>query len=340
MSRLRENAGLRLVSLGLAIVLWFVAQGEQTYQATVVAPVKYVMPEDLVLINDAAPPEQVVIRASGSRASLRSLQEQLRDSPARFVVNVEDAAPGRTVHSFRKLPAGVGQDVTIVTISPAEVELTFDEVGRRTLPVLLRTRGKLPSGFVEAARSLQPPEVTLSGAASELADLEFIQTLPIRLESRRTSFEGELGLDVGDLHLTEDSARLVVARLEVAEAMADREYGVVPVTIALEGVTVEPEACLVRVRGPVPVLDALEAGVVRGELRGDRDALDLTEGSTSVGWTRDAVVEAPAVAIRIDHPRAADVEVLSVSPERFVVTAIAPPEPDPPAPTPAEDDGG
>lgn len=345
--QLRENLGLRLLSLGLAVAMWFVAQGEQTYPATILAPVEYLLPEDLVLLNDAPPPEQVVIRASGSRAALRTLQEAFRESPARFVVDVEDAEPGRTVHSFRKLPTGVGQDVTIDTISPAEVELVFDEIGRRTLPVLLRTRGKLPSGFVEAARTLDPAEVTLIGAASELVDLEFVQTLPIRLESRSTSFEGDLGLDVGDLHLVAESPRVVRATLEVAEAMAEREYGVVPIAVSISDLRVEPPACVVRLGGPVPVLDALRGGALRGDLAGDRGALKLEDGQGSVGWVADDASDRPALRIRIDHPRADELELLDVEPDTFTVFHVEPAEPEgpatpagPTAPTPTPDPSG
>ena len=345
--QLRENLGLRLLSLGLAVALWFVAQDEQVYPATILAPVEYLMPESLVLLNDAPPPDQVVIRASGSRAALRTLQEAFRESPARFVVDVEDAEPGRTVHSFRKLPTGVGQDVTIDTISPAEVELVFDEIGRRTLPVLLRTRGKLPSGFVEASRGLEPPELTLIGAASELVDLEFVQTLPLRLGSRSTSFTGDLGLDVGDLHLVAESPRVVRATLEVAEAMAEREYGVVPITVSIDDLRVEPQACMIRLGGPVPVLEALRDGALRGEIVGDRARLKLTDGEDSVGWVAEpGPGKTPALHIRIDHPRAAELTLLSVEPDRFSVIHVEPPEPEPepeppgpPAPTPVESGG-
>jgi hypothetical protein len=329
--QLRENLGLRLLSLALAVVLWFVAQGEQTYQATVLAPVEYLLPEGLVLLNDGPPPEQVVIRASGSRASLRTLQEQLRESPARFIVDVEDAEPGRTVHTFRKLPAGVGQDVIIDTISPAEVELVFDEVGERTLPVLMRTRGKLPPGFVEVARSLEPSEVTLIGAASELGHLEFIQSLPILLDSRKASFGGELGLDVGDLHLTADSPRVIRATLEVEEAVAEREYGAVPLVVGIDGVRVEPGALVVRLSGPVPVLDELRHAGVIGRLRGDRDALKFDEDTVEVdvGWTSGEDAGPPSVLVTIDHKRADELEVLGVDPKRFKVFVVEPPEPEP-----------
>ena len=340
MSRLRENLGLRLLSLVLAVSIWAFAQGEQTYQTTVVAPVEYLMPDDLVLLNDAPPPDQVVIRASGSRAALRSLQEQLREVQVRFTVDVEAAEPGRTVHSFRKLPPGVADNVTIDTISPAEVELVFDEVIRTTLPVLLRTHGTLPPGFVETGREIVPGEVEMVGSKTELMDLEFVQTLPLRLNNSRGSYDGDLALDVSSLHLTPESPRNVRARLGVEEAMAEQEMRSVPLrpSEAMGEVVIEPRTLRVRLHGPIPVLEELALSGLRAELQGDPATLVLDEGgqgavafSSSPGGTDST----PAVRLIIQHERASEVEVRSVEPMAYTVTRTAPPTPQP---SPAEGD--
>ncbi len=343
MSALRENLGLRLLSLVLAVIVWAFAQGEQTYQTTVVAPVEYVMPDDLVLLNDAPPPDQVVIQASGSRAALRSLQEQLREVQVRFLVDVEEAEPGRTVHSFRKLPPGVADNVTIDTISPAEVELVFDEVIRKTLPVLLRTHGTLPPGFVETGREVVPGEVEMVGSKTELMDLEFVQTLPLRLGNSRSSYDGELGLDVASLHLTPEAPRNVRAQLGVEEAMAEQEMRSVPLRPGpgMEGLELAPETLRIRLHGPVPVLEELAISGLHAELQGDRTVLVLDEdgeGAVAYSPTPGGPDSPPAVRLVMQHERAAEVEVRSVDPLAYTVTRIAPPEPEqpdqPPLPTP------
>jgi YbbR domain-containing protein len=335
LARLAENWPLKLVALGLATLAWLVAQGEQVFQSTVVAPVEYVLPEDLVLVNDEPPPEQVVIRASGSRSALKQLQQDLREVSVRFVVDLADAEPGRTVHSFRSLPNGVGGGVTIDTISPAEVELAFDEITVRTVPVLLRTRGSLPAGFVETGRAVDPEEITLTGARSELLDLDVLQTVPLRLGKLRESYAGPLALDLSELHLTDDNPTSVHVDLGVEEAVAEREFGAVPVQLAealqLQEAVVSPGQSLVRLRGPVPVLETLsrERGVL-AVVDGDVSALVWTEDAAVVAFASDAggPEAAPGVRVRIGHERASELEVLGIEPGSFELTR---PPPEPPA---------
>lgn len=339
---LTHNALLKAVALGLAVLAWLVAQGEQVFQSTVVAPVEYVLPDDLVLVNDEPPPEQVVIRASGSRAALKELQQDLREVSVRFVVDLAAAEPGRTVHSFRSLPSGVGAGVTIDTISPAEVELAFDEIAVRTVPVLLRTRGSLPAGFVETGRSVEPEELTLTGARSELLDLDVLQTVPLRLGKLRESHSGPVPLDLSKLHLTDDNATSVHVSLGVQEAVADREFGAVPVqlteALTLQQAQVSPAQSLVRLRGPVPVLESLSR---------ERGILTVIDGDVStLVWTDDASVVAfqedgggpeavPGARVRISHERASELEILGVAPASFELTR-PPPEPTAPEPDGSE----
>jgi hypothetical protein len=332
-SRVTDNLALKILAVILSVVAWFVAQEEQTYDSTVVAPVEYLMPEDLVLMN-AVPPAQVVIRASGSRAALSKFRDQLREVSVKFVVDLEEAEPGRTVHSFRSLPSGVGQGVTIETISPAEVELIFDEVTTRTFPVVLRTRGRLPPGFVEVSRTLEPDEVTLTGAASELLDLDYLQTAALRLGTMRESQKGPLGLDLRKLHLTPDNPSEVRVDFVVQEAVGDRELGGIEVMMPneLAGWRLEPGACVIKLTGPVPVLDALQKdGLVSASVDGDLSALVSPEDgplSLPVSDMPGGPDASPAVRIRLNHPRGAEVSVETVKPRAFQLFPPPPVEPE------------
>lgn len=347
MSRLegvRENLGLKILAIALALSAWLMAQGEQVYDSTVVLPVQYAMPEDLVLVTEA-PPDRVVIQVSGNRASLRKLQEKLREVEIRYDVDVAAAEPGRTVHSFRTLPAGLPPGVTVRTVSPAEVEIAFDELATRTVPVVLKTRGRLPPGYLETSRSVQPDEVTLTGAAQELTDLDFVNTAPLRLGGRTESFRGEVGLDLGALHLTPGNPSVVLVELTVEEAVAEREFGAIPVEVAAADLSVEPDRCLVRLSGPVPVLDALSnARGVRAVLDGDAGLLPAPGASGVVPWstTPPSPDAAPAVRVILDHDRASDLTVVAVEPVRFAVLRAEPkpePAPQPSDGLPPEDSG-
>ena len=325
--RLGDNLGLKLLSLTLAVLGWLLAHGEQTYQDSFVVPVTYLQPTALVLLNDTALPERVVIQVSGSQAALKALRAQLREGALEYLVDLEEAEPGRTVHSFRLPPLGMSSLVTLQTVSPAEVEFHFDAVVSRTLPVQLRVRGNLPSGYLESSRTIEPSFVTLMGARSELADLHAIPTAPLRLSDRRQSIDQSLALDLSGMHMHRDSATSVQVKLEISEVTGDHKIVDVPVVFGDgERFRMEPSSCEVTLFGPLPVLAQLGSGSVRvevvGQLDGERagrlDAADLRwDPLRSAG-------SAPGVSIKVSHPRAGEVVIKGVEPSMFKVTIVEP----------------
>lgn len=323
---LRENVGLRILSLLLAFAAWMLAQGEQTYHATVVVPVEYQFPEELILAGDTPPPDQVVIQTSGSRAAMKTLQEEVRDIEIIYEVDLRYAEPGRTVHSFRQPPDSLPDQVTIHTVSPSEVELMLDVLVTRTLPVELKTRGELPEGYAETARSTQPAQVTLRGGQTRLKEVDAVATEALRLNKRTENFEGEIALDLSDLHIHPDSPRSVRATVVVQEVVGQRTLSMLRVGGSDEatGLVVQPVDCSVTLEGPLPVLLDLGPGAVSVQLHASESALNQLSRTATLPWmVKGGAEEGLYVEIGIEHPRGADVMVSSVEPSTFQLTRPA-----------------
>ncbi len=332
---LADNLVLKGMSVLLATGAWFLAQGEQIYRATIEAPVDYLMPEaegetgilDLILMNDIPPPKSVRLQVSGSRGAVNRLSDLASEVEVRYVVDLREAEPGRAVHSFLRPPSGVPRDVAVDTVSPAEVEIEFDQVTSVKIPVRVQTRGRLPTGFVETSRQSSPANVTLTGSRRDLMDVEFIQTLPIDLDDVRGDFDEAADLDLGHLQLLPESPRSVQARLRVSEAHAEREFPGITIQVAEKfgDLSVTPSMAVLRLHGPVPVLESLGSDRVSVRLDGDVGQLVFpTEGPVLVGYSPSAVIAGarPAVRITIDHPRANEVELRGVEPLSFRVFRV------------------
>lgn len=323
-SAFTRDLGLKLLALALAILAWMYSHGEQTREATFVTPVEYLFPPELVLLNDDPLPEQVVIVASGTRAAL----SRTREMPLRYVVDLEQAMAGTTEYSFRQPPSGFPERLRISTVSPAMIRVRFDEQARRTVPVELRVRGELPAGFVETSRSVQPEEVTLVGARSELEALDSIATTPLRINHYTSGFDGELTIDTTGLHLLPESTSRVQAKVAVEEVLAERELGGVTVALSaglqvIPGLEVEPEGAVVRLRGPSTVLDMLRPAALRLEVGGPIEAAPSPGQSVNVPWRQGERAEGVlGTALRIDHPRSDRVEVLGVEPAALTVSRV------------------
>jgi hypothetical protein len=328
---LTDHLAYKAISLVLALGAWFLAQDEQILHATIEAPVDYLHPEgeSLILMNDGPLPNPVILRVSGSRTAVSRLVEKAREVEIRYVVDMRDAEPGRAVHSFLRPPGGLTDAVQVDTISPAEVGLVYDSVVTVTLPVLLRTRGKLPPGFVETRRSVLPLEVTLTGSMTDLKDLEFVQTVPLRLDDLKENFSGTVSLDLAALHLVTNSARGIQVNFDVEEARSEHEFAGIQVALGEEwaGYDIAPASCVVRLVGPVPVLDELRRRGLTVRLDGNVNALVFPEnGDARVAYSPGNSGELPAVRVLMDHPRAREIELRSVEPLTFIVTRPPPAE--------------
>jgi len=62
-------------------------------------------------------------------------------------------------------------DVSIVSISPSEVTLDIDVIRERVLPVEIRYLGEMPDGYWKGDVTLTPASISLTGAASELSQI-------------------------------------------------------------------------------------------------------------------------------------------------------------------------
>src|SRR6185437_7418841 len=111
-----SNFGTKLISVGIAIVLWFVVLGSRNVEATKEIPLEVITPADLVVANDV--PAKIAFRLSGPKAFLRAVLDR-RDEPVR--VNLAGAKPGLVTYRFFSDNIRVPIGVKVLSISPTAI---------------------------------------------------------------------------------------------------------------------------------------------------------------------------------------------------------------------------
>lgn len=177
--------GLRVLALGLALLLWFVLSFERREtrsEKQVQASITYMRGDDMVILN---PRQSVDLTLSGPRETINrvnpfdvSVQVDLRQAePATHAVNL-------TAENV-SLPQGLRVD----SIQPSSVEVTVDRLVRRQVPVEPDVRGEPAAGATRGEVEVVPPEVTVTGPESQLANLTSLKTAVVSLEGHALSFE-------------------------------------------------------------------------------------------------------------------------------------------------------
>jgi YbbR domain-containing protein len=180
----RNNRGLKLVALVLAVITWFTVR-EITSFTTVVQDVRLdVLLDDGWAVLDRSV-DEVDILFRGSQSDIRYL--------SRDQTRVEVDLRGKSVAGSREVPLGprnvkVPGGVRAVSVDPSDITLTLDREGERMVAVRANIIGNTPEGYEVEKVVCTPDTIRLQGPQGRLAGIQEVSSVPIDLEGRLQSF--------------------------------------------------------------------------------------------------------------------------------------------------------
>ncbi|MDD5706092.1 MAG: hypothetical protein PHR35_09210 [Kiritimatiellae bacterium] len=279
---LSANWLLALISLGVAVVVYFTVRENISYTDTRTVAVTVDHEDGLALT--AIRPASVRVTFRGSLNELRQLD---RRDP-RFVLRPPRAgAAGGTEHKeLRQRHLRGASGLRIVMIDPPVVEITFDHQGEREFaiapPVL---QGRPLRGRAEV--DYTPRTAIVRGARLQLDRLHgagiSLQPEPVNVEGRVQSFTQRVAImPPEDAWQPEIVPAEILVRIDIIPESAQREFDGVPVRLALPtrpspGGTIVAAPPLVKVRltGLSETLQGLTTNDLRVYADGDDTAVEV-----------------------------------------------------------------
>lgn len=265
---LGRNKGLKLLSLLLAVALWFAVGGEERTEATLNVSLEISnLPTNLMVVSEVPPAVQV--RVMGPRSIIRNL------SQAHLTYTVDLSGYKRGTYALPLGPASFPffRGVAISRIQPNPLSLTLAPTLTRAVPIKPTPEGRPPKGYELVSVHTRPEEVTLVGPASELGDLKFIPTLPIDLSDLTAPATVPTDLDFKSLHLTRKHQGPILAEIVVAPRTLTRTL-TVPVAPQPQPARLRPPKVTLTLKGPWPQLHDLKSE----DLKATVDTTNLKRG--------------------------------------------------------------
>lgn len=270
-----HNASLKLLALLGATFLWAIAPESPDGSETLAdIPVRVQVGDPSWLVAGAPEPSRVTIRVSGPT---REIIRLAREGTSVRVEVDEVNSPDSLVRLRRDWVVLSGSPAVVVEeLVPPEVRVRFEESASATLPVEVRTRGRLPGGVALAfPLGTTPGVVRVSGPARLVRDLESLPTNPVDLSGVSESEQRELALDLSALEDVLVTPSTVSVGIRVADEV-QRLLPAAPVVVDEApdfDVLLDPEEVEVVVRGAEARLEAaglegLEAWIDGTRLRG------------------------------------------------------------------------
>ncbi|MDR7439235.1 MAG: CdaR family protein [Armatimonadota bacterium] len=223
--RRRERTLYRILSVGIAVALWYLVTASQNPETERVIGTELVprnLPPDLVVVRA---PRRVDVRVRAPRATLVEL------GPRSVVawVNLADSEPGEY-----RLPVRVDAPprVRVVEVVPEQATIVVDALTQRQIPVEAALHGRAPQGMSVERPEVRPARVTVSGprsvvqrarravAAVDLGGVQNTQTVTVRVR-----ILGEGGEEIQGVEVRPPQVQV---HLVVQEALLTRLVPVVP----------------------------------------------------------------------------------------------------------------
>ena len=169
-----HNMGLKVVSLLLAIGLWFAVARSPIAEVEMKVPIEFHnLPDNLEI--DSASFTEAQIRVRGPERVIHQLQA----TDVHAGIDLAGVHPGERTFDLTGRQVHVPQDVEVVQIIPGQFQLSFDNRATRVVEVRPRVTGNFASGMRVKELIADPSSVTITGPRHRVEAVEDATTDPV-----------------------------------------------------------------------------------------------------------------------------------------------------------------
>ena len=169
-----RNIGIKLLSLGIAVLLWLAIAREPMAEVMITVPIEFTnAPDNLEISSESIP--QVNVRERGPAGVVHDL------GPAEVhaVIDLRSASSGEHTYDLAPNKIRAPRDVQTVQVIPSQFRLSFDKRGIKTVKVEPRVIGSTAPGFRLEQVTVDPPTVGIAGPEKRVNEIDTVITDPV-----------------------------------------------------------------------------------------------------------------------------------------------------------------
>ena len=294
-----SNPWLKLLSVGLALLLWMVVSGEETVERGLRVPLELTqVPSGLELLGDV--PATVDVRVRGASGTL----SRVGTGDVVAVLDLHTAQPGRRLFPLTPEQVRVPFGVEIVQVLPSAVTMAFEPSALREVPIVPAVDGRPAPGYVVGPLSAEPRAVEVIGPDSAVKRATEVVTEPVSVEGATAHVRQSVILGLLDPALRLKSARSAMVTVQILPAPLERTLRNQAVHLRNLGANLQAEA--------VP-------SAVELTLRGNRDALNRVGADDLIAFIDLAGLGPGQYSLTVHADSSRDAGVTRVTPDSVQV---------------------
>ena len=207
-----HNWGLKLVSLILALILWFslIPEEKSFQEKTITVPLEiHNVPSHMELVESPRSDIDVIIRAP------RRLIPEISRVNVNAILDLKNASVNQTQFSINRNMVITPEGAEVKEIFPSQVDLKLEMTKEIELQIDAITTGKLPEGYKLNKVEVEPPTVLVKGPESKINEQLKVRTFSIDISAytESTNIETFLILPNQDLRFSSIVNKVIVKLL-------------------------------------------------------------------------------------------------------------------------------
>jgi YbbR domain-containing protein len=266
---LGRNKGLKILSLLLALSLWFAVGTEEPTETTLAVPLEMVnLPHGMMIISEIPPAVQVRVIGPGS------VIRKLTQTRLAQTIDLTGFKRGRHFISLTPKSFNFPRGVQIIRVQPNPLYVTLAITLVRTIHIDPVLEGHPPEGYEIVSVKARPSQVGIKGPHAEIADLKVLPTMPLDVSQVTAPITLAAEPDFKNLHLTLINQTPILVDVNVAPKIITRTLPGVVVAATPQKARLRVSHVTVTLKGPMLQVKALKAG----DLKATVDTTDLSHG--------------------------------------------------------------
>jgi YbbR domain-containing protein len=216
--RSNQRLVIFVICLFIASILWFLNALSKNYTTEIAYPVKYVnLPKNKFIINE--PPRKLQLRVNAHGFTLLRYKLRLAFSPV--VLNISEIMEENKVASggyynlqssliLDKISRQISSDINIMNVRPPTLQLVFDSLESRFVPVGANLDIQYLSRFSQAGyMQIVPAFVEITGPRAVIEQIDTVFTQRRFFKNIKSDIEKETALDIPE-KISVDPRKVVV----------------------------------------------------------------------------------------------------------------------------------
>ena len=168
------NIGFKLLSVAIAVSLWFFVTYRGQSETTVEAQLEFKnVPQGVEILK------QNIKKATINVRGHESILNGLKPSDVRILVDMTNGKAGEASYYFDTNDVKITKNIKVLRIEPTYAKVTLDESSTRVLQVKPYIVGQPAKGFEIKKITVSPAVASVEGPATEMARLAALRTEPL-----------------------------------------------------------------------------------------------------------------------------------------------------------------